>query len=86
VRKFLLALMITVGISSSAMAQWFVAADGGIAPDGTLNYVFPAGSPFQPGGSVYPMPQQYWVYPPASSVSGFPGQTPKVFFPMPPEQ
>ncbi|MEI7450414.1 MAG: hypothetical protein WCJ75_12400 [Desulfomonile sp.] len=86
-KKFLLVLlMMTIGIGSSAMAQMFVAADGGIAPDGSLNYVFSAGSSFVSGGPIYPMPQPYWINPPTSSVSGFPGQTPNVFLPIPPEQ
>ena len=61
-KKFLLVLlMMTIGIGSSAMAQMFVAADGGIAPDGSLNYVFSAGSSFVSGGPIYPMPQPYWI-------------------------
>ena len=85
-KKFLLVLLMTIGISSSAMAQMFVAADGGIAPDGSLNYVFSAGSSVVSGGPIYPMPQPYWVNPPTSSVSGFPDKTSKVFLPIPPEQ
>ena len=48
-KKFLLVLLMTIGINSSAMAQMFVAADGGFAPDGSLNYVFSAGSSFVSG-------------------------------------
>ncbi len=85
-KKILLALIISVGVSSSASAQLFVAADGGIAPDGSVNYVFPGGFPFQSRGSLYPMPQQYWVNPVQSSNQMSRSQAPKAFIPIPREQ
>lgn len=70
--KLFLALIVLVGLSSSALAQYVVPADGGIAPDGGLNYVFPGGFPFQSVGPLYPMPQQYWLADPVPPAPAFP--------------
>lgn len=62
-RKICLTVIIVVGVCFSAGAQWLTAPDGGVAPDGTVNYVFSAGFPFQATGPLYPMPQPYWIPP-----------------------
>jgi len=50
-------------LSFAVAASWVTAPDGGVAPDGSINYVFPAGSPFYVRGPLYPMPQPYWIPP-----------------------
>lgn len=85
-KKVLLALMVMLGVVSSAMAQYVVPADGGIAPDGSLDYVYPAGFPFQSVGPLYPMPLQYWIAGPESAVSSSKQSKGGLSVPMLPEQ
>ncbi|MGB9617331.1 MAG: hypothetical protein ACP5LD_11415 [Desulfomonilaceae bacterium] len=62
-KKICVALIMTIGLSFSAQAHWMLAPDGGVAPDGTVNYVFSAGFPFHVRGPLYPMPKPYWIPP-----------------------
>ena len=62
-RETCLAFIIMLFLSFPVGANWIVAPDGGIASDGTVNYVFSAECPLHVRGMVYPIPKPYWVPP-----------------------
>jgi hypothetical protein len=45
-RKLTFALLLTILISSSALAQYYIVPDGALKPDGGLAYDVPVGAPF----------------------------------------
>jgi hypothetical protein len=69
-KRLLVALVLLGVCACPAMAQYFVVPQGGLAPDGGLNYTFPSGYPFQAYPSHYPGSPLYWTSYPMVPVPG----------------
>jgi len=70
-KKLLTALMLISVLACPAVAQYFVVPQGGLAPDGGLNYTFPAGYPFQAYVQHFPGAPVYWTSYPMVPVPGY---------------
>lgn len=69
-KRPLMVLLLMGALTCPAMAQYFVVPQGGLAPDGGLNYTFPTGYPFQAYVPHYPGTPLYWTSYPMVPVPG----------------
>jgi hypothetical protein len=69
-KKLLLVIVASAFFVAPVWAQQFVVPEGAIGPGGGVNYVFPAGSPFQARMSHFPVAPFYWTSYPMVPVPG----------------